>query len=256
MNKKNKKTKTYSKSKAENIQTKGQKDQKNKKNGTATKTQKSSKQKNNDNAFVMWVIAVVALGIIIFFVARAAISSYNSAPTPEDVLLDNLDQENAFTYNGFPFVKEDNTWKTQIEIDGQVFDILREYSPRELENIQIDYQPNSFSELLKKQRRVYFAFDPDAPGASYAATVGISMARSLKEVYGVAMIPACTVNLTVCQGRPIVDCNSTESAVIQVTPESQTSITYRKNCLDIRGSETELIKAGDKVIYGWYGIME
>jgi len=244
---------------------------KNNKQNKEKKTKKGSKKlvnkekkpagkkiEKNNNSFVVWLIAVVIVSVVVFFVARAAFQSERSGsvPSSEKIILDNIDQEDAFMYNGLPFRKEGGYWKTEIQIEGVVYEIVREYSPREVEDLDIVYNRNNFSDLLRKYRRVYFSFDPDAQGANYAATVGVSMARSLKEVYGVNMIPACVVNSTICQDRPIVSCNSTEYPVIQVIPENQTSIVYDNNCLDLRGSGDELIRAGDKVIYGWYGITE
>lgn len=236
------------------------------------KQQKKSKNKNNESKnvrkshgrpkdeitrLILWVVAIAALAIIVFFIARDISSSSQSGLTPENVILKNIDTEEAFTYNGYPFIKKDGIWTTQIEVDGQVYEIAREYSPREVEGIEIVYSKNDFAALIQKYRRVYLALDPESEGGNYVATVGSSMVLSLKEVYGVKISAACTQNHTACEGRTIITCGTSETLpVIQINYGGQPRAEYNGKCLIISGSEEGLIKAVDKVIYGWYGIME
>lgn len=218
--------------------------------------EKKKKEESNTKFFV-WISIIVIAALAVFIIAYN-ITSNAKKITPEKVLLEGIDTDEAFVYGGYPFIKQDDVWTTHIEVNGELFFIERQFSPREVENMFINYSPNNFSAALKKYRRVFVSIDPEDEGAQYLGTVGASIILSLKQVYGVTVIPACTKNSTECVNRPIANCEEAPGPgypVIMLNYEETPQIHYYGNCLDLRGSGEDLIKAGDRVIYGWYGIM-
>lgn len=227
------------------------------KNKKEKKAETNTSKPSSNAAFVVGIIAIVVVAVLVFFIVRS-IASQPEPITEVDIVLDNISTDDAYNYYGQPFIKKDGLWVTTIEKDGQTFTITRQYGPRELEDIDIVYNMNNFSDLIKNRRKVYVTIDPDDDGARYLGTTGASLILSLKEVYGVTARSACTHNTSVCSEKPIVTCNEENApyAVIYLRHENETKIEYEGNCLLLQGYEKELIRAGDKVIYGWYGIME
>ena len=58
-----------------------------------------------------------------------------------------------------------------------------------------------------------------------------------------------------CEEVPLINCTNTESPVIYLTDEEGTSVTVDDNCLLIKGSGFELLKAMNRFLYSWFGVM-
>ena len=70
-------------------------------------------------------------------------------------------------------------------------------------------------------------------------------------------IAACDRNTTsICMGRPIVTCDSTEDIVFYVKQADVNKVEYRGNCILIEGNGLDLVKSTDKVLYNLYGLMD
>ncbi|RJQ15484.1 hypothetical protein C4573_04980 [Candidatus Woesearchaeota archaeon] len=214
------------------------------------------KKDEKNNLAVLYIIIICALVIIVgFFVIRSLIA--NSANiTPEDVILDDLNRSDAYAYNGYGFVENNGVWKTQVEVNLQAYDVSFHNGPRDLEDISITYNLNNFSKLLLKYKRAYVAIHPEDDGGSYLGVSASSMGVALKLVYGVTVIPACTQNATICENRAIITCDTTDKPVIMLSHDAPMEIRYEGNCLYLTGMGDDLIRATDKTIMGWYGILQ
>jgi hypothetical protein len=165
------------------------------------------------------------------------------------------------TFNGFEFNKIGNFWYTAIRnpILNEEYEVDFRYSPSEVRDIPVIGDPNQFFKLLELNQlnAAYFTFNP-LDNLTYMSLVSADLAKLLKTINGVTLIPACTLNETEpCQKRQILTCQSQEgkSVVIYAKHSNTTSITMEKNCLTLQGSGEDLLRAKDKLFFIWYGIL-
>ncbi|MEM4254038.1 MAG: hypothetical protein QXR48_01485 [Candidatus Woesearchaeota archaeon] len=195
---------------------------------------------------IVLIVTLVALTVIFF----AASKYFHKTPQNKP----------DFTYNYFEFKKIEGMWHTKWQRDGQLFDVSLRYSPLEVERILVGGALNK----TWLQQPYYLTFDPDSNSSNSSnntdfkylalafSELGLNWARGM----GNQVITACTKNLTgVCAGHPIVTCDDDDKAVFYVRIAEKPHVTLDGNCLIIEGRELELIKAVDRVLYHFYGIM-
>lgn len=156
-------------------------------------------------------------------------------------------------YNNFEFTKREGMWHTQWQRDGQVYDVVLRYNPLEVENVSVSGRLND----TFRRQPFYITFDPDEPAKNFkylalgVAELGLSLVRAM----GAQIVSACTKNLTdACADRPIVTCDD-DLAVIYLRTRNETKVRLQGNCLILEGTELELIRAIDRVLYHFYKIM-
>ena len=67
----------------------------------------------------------------------------------------------------------------------------------------------------------------------------------------------CTKENNICDNRTIVSCNNSQGLpVIELALANETGIELLGNCLKISGQEYDLVKAVDRLLYQWYGVMK
>jgi hypothetical protein len=238
-----------------------------------------TKNKNKKNDYKKFVedfslkeLTILVFGIIIIFaIIIFAPKMYNNinsenAKTLDEMHIDNYnnpDTENSFIYNGFSFIKisDDRTsvdfWYTQYENNGMFFNIPFRYNPIEIENITqtiLNHSNNT------KYKNIYITVDPnDEPGSQkYIALAVSEFVEILSKVKNYPMIGACTRNETkACIDRPIINCNNRGDFLTFYFKEaSETAIYINNNCITVQGNNESIIKATDKTIYGFLGIIK
>tara|TARA_Y100000310_G_scaffold332444_1_gene408034 strand:+ start:9178 stop:9870 length:693 start_codon:yes stop_codon:yes gene_type:complete len=162
-----------------------------------------------------------------------------------------------YTYNGFTFRKIAGLWHTEWQLEDKVYSIHLRYGPRESEDVPV-YTTEEYVEL-NPSRTTYLTSDPGYNKA-YVALASSEIALNLANTFGVIPIGACTENGTypACSTRPIVTCDNTEdseAAVIYIKEDDENKIIVDGNCLTIQGRGEDIVKAADKVIWLWYGII-
>ncbi len=163
-----------------------------------------------------------------------------------------------YTYNGFEFYQYGGLWNTQWQRGNNLYDVHIRYGPRESEDVPF-YA--GFDVSFNPQGMLFLTHDPKESGLGYVALASAEISFTLSQVFNVTPIAACTQNTTeACYTRPIVNCEiSPENAVIylkEIEDPSQTSISVNGNCMLIQGNKEELVRAVDKVIWIWYGIIK
>lgn len=186
---------------------------------------------------VLAILAVIVAGI---FVAQ----QFYTPRSPYETL----------TYNNFEFQKIEGTWYTHIQRDGQLYNVGLRYNPKETETVPIRGQLNA----TFKQQPYVVTFDPDENASNFkylalgVAEFGLNVVRGL----GGEMVSACTKNFTdACSNRPIVTCDNDNLAVVYFRTKNETRVRLDGNCLIIEGTELELIRATDRVLYHFYKIV-
>jgi len=161
------------------------------------------------------------------------------------------------TYNQFVFTKQQDIWATQWQHNGKLYELNLRFNPVEVENVPVIGALNT---SLFNQREVFITFDPNIlSNYKYVALAGGELGLSLKRALGREPIFACTTNETTaeaCLNSPPVTCDDADKGVILIQPANTTEIHLSANCIVLQGQDLELVRAADKLLYLWYGIMK
>jgi hypothetical protein len=162
-------------------------------------------------------------------------------------------QTESYEWNKFEFTKGINgLWKTEVQVGNRLITVPLHYGPREVWKIDIiGNLSHSFDE-----GPVYITFDPLKGNQNMTALAAGELSLNIVQGVEREVIAACAVNETIpCATRPIVDCRDTDKAVIFLLESNQTSVAEYGNCIVVRGNGLNLLKATDRLILYWYGVM-
>ncbi len=205
----------------------------------------------------------IVLGIVgLFILLIAGFGAYNYFTTAAVVNVDELHQENlvgdlddeeGYVYNGYSFVKADGLWWTEMNKFGTLLKIPLHFGPRELEDIPVSGELDS---SFNDGEEVFIAIDPEVQNKYY--TLAISE-LSFNTVKGLDRIPvgSCTKENWACDNRTIVSCENPQGQpVIELALANETKIELDGTCIKVSGREYGIVKAVDRILYQWYGVME
>ncbi len=165
------------------------------------------------------------------------------------------DDDTTLKYNGFDFVNVNGLWQTTWERDGQQYILDFRNNPKQVEDVPV----TGSVDVRFNLEPTYLAIDPpdeQSPRNSYIALALIELSTKLVDPFERNITAACTRNETdACLDRPIVTCDSVNSSVIYLKYEEPTKITLKGNCAVLQGTELNLVRAADKALFQWLGIM-
>ena len=204
------------------------------------KETKKKEEKDSSIKYLIYAILIV-IGLFLLFFNLGKILPKN---------------ETSYTYNGFSFAKYGDMWFTQIQPPGQnkLYTIELRYSPRELEDIPIIGNP----ELFMNINTTYVSFNPEDDELKYVGLATADLQMNLIKVLGITPIAACSKNENnECpEDTPVKNCENTYAPVILLQQDPVAFVEQKDNCLIIQGNNFDLVKAADKLILYWYGIMD
>ncbi|PIY60599.1 hypothetical protein COY95_00945, partial [Candidatus Woesearchaeota archaeon CG_4_10_14_0_8_um_filter_47_5] len=61
---------------------------------------------------------------------------------------------------------------------------------------------------------------------------------------------------TPCETRPTVTCADRDVPVIYLKKDVYPKVIMDQNCITIQGNGEDLVKATDRLLFQWYGIMQ
>jgi len=182
---------------------------------------------------------LLAFALIIGF----TIYMYNNFFKPEPSKL---------TYNNFEFHKKQDLWITDVQVGNKIITIPLHYTPWETENIRINGSLHpSFNE-----DDLYITFDPDNSNTTTMALAAGELSLNLAQGIRRDLISACSKNETeACALRPIITCENTDINVIYLKEAEEPHVKLEDKCITIEGKGMDLVKAVDKLLFYWYGIV-
>jgi len=219
--------------------------------------------KKGSEKILLWsifaLVAVVAAFIVVFlFFKNVAVER---PQTIEDLhalnLQGKLDPEEGYVYNQFSFVELDGLWYTLIQnpTGTEQYSIPLHYGPRELEGIQAAGRLDD--PLFNEEIEYFITFDPEGENLQYVALAVSEFDQNIIKVLGKLPVAACSENKTLpCQTRPIMMCDNTDRPVVYFKQKSPAQVIYDSNCIVVQGNGTDLVRATDRLLYGFYGIMQ
>ena len=158
-------------------------------------------------------------------------------------------------YNGFEFVNAEGVWRTEWERDGQIYILDFRFNPWQVEDVPVEGNTDRRFQF----ETLYLTIDPSeqrTPETAYTALAAVDLSRKLTDPFERNVIAACTRNETAeCASRPIATCENTNSSVIYLRQAGETKVLLEGNCAIIQGSGEEIVRAAEKAIFQWLGIM-
>jgi len=196
------------------------------------------KEESGNKSWIILLVSVIVIAAIfaVFFLTRA--------------------DEGKVTYNNFEFVNIDGLWQTKWEREGQLYILDFRFNPEQVEDVPVE----GATDVRFQLETVYLTIDPSEEKlqeTAYKSVAAIELSRKLTDPFYRTVVTACTRNETeACSERPIVTCENTNSSVIYLKKADETKIILDGNCVTIQGTGQEIIRAADKALFQWLGIMD
>jgi hypothetical protein len=221
---------------------------------------KAKEEPSNQDGKAIVISILVIVGI--FALAFGGFQTYNGITAATILNVDDLHQENVngdlnddegYLYNGFSFVLVDGLWWTEVSRENKLTKIPLHFGPRDVEQIKITGELGpEFND-----KPIHIAIDPTINYDKYYTLALMEMNNNIVQGTKNEIITACNQEHEVCEDRPIVSCDNTQGkAVIELVVAEEAGIELRDTCMLVKGSEYDLVKAIDRLLLNWYGIMD
>ena len=219
----------------------------------------TSEEVGNTKSIVIMISIVVGL-FVLFLVGSFA---YNHLTAADVVNVDDLHKENlnnkldeseGYIYNGYSFVKADGLWWTELNKFGGLLKVPLHFGPKEVEYIPLS---GKLSPHFNEGEEMYIAIDPTVTNKYYSLAIS---ELSFNVVKGMDRRPvgSCTKEDAICENRTTISCehNPENKPVVELAMGTGERITATGSCIKITGNETGMVKAVDRMLYQWYGIIK
>jgi hypothetical protein len=204
---------------------------------------KSKKKRKSQEKILYWSIALVVSVIILFF---AAYKFYSRQPDYPKI-----------TYNNWEFTKMADTWWFEWQKGDKLYTVPLRFNPYEAKEVPL--KGNLDNELFNAENYVYITFDlsnETSQDLSMLALAATELTQNMATAIERTPLAACVNNQNhACEKKPVKTCANTDEPVIHLKEGGETSITLNRNCIIVEGEGFELVKAVDRLLYQWYGIM-
>lgn len=208
---------------------------------------------------------IVAVVIVVLIFALILGLKYITPKPPETIdelhewnLKGRLNSEQGYLYRDvYSFVKFEDLWYTQLlsPRGSRLYDIQFRFGPRELEDIEIGGKLDT--ELFNAAEKYYVTFNPTGNDFSNVALAVADYNQHMTNIFFKEPIAACDRNETdTCRNRPIITCDNTEELVLYVKEADEIKVSFDGNCIIVEGSGFDLIKGIDRILFGFYKIIE
>lgn len=190
------------------------------------------------------LVTIVCVLVLVFLGARYGIEKLRVVPN------------NDIVYNNFVFTNAGGVWWTDWQHNGLLYKISLRYSPLDVDTVPVI---GSLNVSVFNNRSIYVVFDPNSKSnfeyvGLAAGELGLNLARGM----GRNPVVACTTNQTEeegCKDKPPVNCQNTKG-VIMLDNTGEALVSLNNDCVLLRGDGLELLRAVDRLLYTWYGIMQ
>jgi hypothetical protein len=209
-----------------------------------------------DTRNLLIVIGIFVLIFAIFFIVAIIRKPERQTMTIDEMhaanLQGELDPKQGYIYHGYSFVNMGGIWYSQIQKGNTTYDITFNNDPRGVENITVQ------GNLSKRfaQDDIFITFDTDSGSLPYVTVANAGLSMSLAKGFKYNLTASCTSNHTACLKNGIVTCGDTDKAVIYFKEDPETKITLFDNCVTVQGTGPEIVRAKDRLLLRWYGVLD
>jgi predicted nucleic acid-binding Zn ribbon protein len=221
-------------------------------------TEETTDTKRKDTKMLLYAIGALVIVILIFILISRLGPEKRTAMTIEEMHAANIKGELAenqgYIFEGYSFVNYSNLWYTQIQNNQTVYDVTFNYDPRTVINIPVE---GMLSTEFAKDDRLYITFDPNATERKYIAVANFGLSRSLAWAFAYNITAGCTdPESNVCQEAGVIKCGDINKSVVYFRESNETKIILDKTCVIVQGYGENLVKAKDRLLLRWYGIVD
>jgi hypothetical protein len=165
--------------------------------------------------------------------------------------------EESYSYKGLEFSKVDGIWYTDILSGNNLYTVGFHNDPLSVKDIDIK---GRISEAFVNSDIYYVTFDPTTytPGSEalkYVAVASGELKLSMERAMHLKIKGAYAKPYNDTTGTPVITCGSTDKPVFYLKDQEPTQILFDNNCIVVQGKGPELVRALDRLLYFWYGIM-
>ncbi len=215
---------------------------------------------SSSDRHLLWAVITI---LVLFGIILAGYKMAGKGPERDTIselheknIKGELGPDEGYMYDGYSFVRRGGMWFTQVQRKGtkELYNVRLHYGPREVENIPVVGSVSDF----KNFNGTHVAFDPSGRNHTYTALASAELSVNLAQVFNIMPVAACTRNTTpVCYSRPIVNCSNPKNPVIFMDKSDDNEV-VRENegCIRIAGKGTSLVKATDRLLFDWFGIIK
>lgn len=207
------------------------------------------------------ILVVVITLVAVLGLSLGGFSVYNDLTSATVLTLEEMHALNkegelrnleGYLYNGFSFVKYDGLWHTELFRFGSKVLVPLHFGAKEVEHIQIS---GTLLPEFNDGAEVFIAIDPKVQNKFY--TLGLSeLSMNLAKGIRRAPIGVCTKEHEACVDRVIINCeNANGRPTVELALAEETSVVYEGTCIKISGNDYDFVRAVDRVLLKWYGIM-
>ena len=199
----------------------------------------------------------------LFIIVIGGFSWYNTITGGAVATIDDLHQmnydgdlkeEQGYVYNGYSVVRNDKLWWTQVTGVDEDLIIPLHFGPKDLLEVEVSGQ---VSDTFNNGGTIYISIDPRIANQYYTLAVS---ELSLNMAQGIGRYPeaACTIDAKVCEGRQTMNCEDTKgNPVIEfVLGGEKPTVELDGSCIKLSGSNADLVKSVDRLLYKWYKVMK
>jgi hypothetical protein len=165
-----------------------------------------------------------------------------------------LDPAEGYIYNGYSFINFGGVWYSQVKKNNTIYDVTFNFDPKNVENITVD---GKLTSDFVKNKHIYVTFDPEGHYLQYVGVANYGLSRSLAWAFSYNMTAACTKNITkACETAGVVTCDDVDKAVVYFKEAEETKVILGDNCVTVQGAGPEIVRAKDRLLLRWYGMMD
>jgi len=202
--------------------------------------------KKKDFKLLITIIAIILVFVLIIIFAPGIAKLFHIGET----------NYAKYIYNGFTFQQVDGLWYTEIQPTGsnKLFQVPLHFGPKTLEDIPV----TGTLDQRFYSNETYLTMDAveELPKANALAIAELSL--NLAQLFGITPVVACSgkLNATGCDEVPTINCQNTNQSVIYFEERDTTQVLFEGNCVRIQGKDMEMVRATDRFLLHWFGIMK
>ena len=212
-----------------------------------------------DTKKVIWLVG----GFVSIFFIFVLIALFLKDRGPVVITIDELHEKNlkgelkpseGYVYKGYSFIYYADQWFTQVQKGNTMYDLGFNNDPKRVENISVKGKLNAD---YFKSKKLYITFDPVGQDLKYVNQANFGFSRSLATGFRYRLTAGCIQNKTLaCGAAGIITCNDTNKSVVYFKEANETAVLLKGNCVIIQGRGAEIVRAKDRLLMRWYGLLD
>ena len=163
-----------------------------------------------------------------------------------------------YEFNGFAFLEKGPYTKTQIQFGDNLFTIPLRFGPYDLENVTSKGNSSTFASETAKESKVILLLDDWGTRNGNLSMAVNEISKNADRVLFIQTYAACTENTTTCANMnlSILNCDDAEIPTVYFVNKGEPKISFDNKCVTLSGEGDGIVKAADRLLLNWFGIME